>query len=80
MCLPIPKLNSRWLRILNWVAIAERVKFRDEWICRNHFYNVYHNGARGCWTTKERRLGKERAEKFGKDYWKIAEYVGTRSP
>ncbi|KAF9125325.1 hypothetical protein BGW39_007496 [Mortierella sp. 14UC] len=78
--LPILKLGSRRLRMLSWLAVADKVKSRSEGYCRHHFYKVYHNAARGPWTKQERALMKEALEMYGKDYWKIAEHVGTRSP
>ncbi|KAF8944020.1 hypothetical protein BGZ47_004748 [Haplosporangium gracile] len=78
--LPILKQGSRRLRMLSWVAISEKVGSRSENNCRFHFYTVYHNGARGFWTNEELERAKEGLDMFGKDYWRIAEHVGTRSP
>ncbi|KAF9133643.1 hypothetical protein BG015_003526 [Linnemannia schmuckeri] len=78
--LPILKLGSRRLRMLSWVAISEKVGSRTESNCRFHFYNVYHNGARGCWTKEELGRAREGLDMFGRDYWKIAGHVGTRTP
>ncbi|KAF9133410.1 Myblike DNAbinding domain-containing protein [Mortierella sp. 14UC] len=77
--LPILKQGSRRLRMLNWVMIADRVQSRSDCDCRGHFYTVYHNGNRGAWSREELERMKEGVEMFGKDYWKIAEHVGTRS-
>ncbi|KAF9910855.1 hypothetical protein EC991_005318 [Linnemannia zychae] len=78
--LPILKLGSRRLRMLSWLAVAVKVKSRTEDNCRQHFYGVYHNAARGGWTKQEHTLVKEGLDMHGKDYWKIAEHIGTRSP
>jgi hypothetical protein len=78
--LPILKLGSRRLRNLSWLAVADKVKSRDENKCRSHFYNVYTNANRGLWTSKERALLREGLEMFGEDHWKMAEHIGTRSP
>lgn len=78
--LPILKLGSHRLRLLNWTTIAEKVKTRGELACRDHFYNMYHNAVRGKWSEEELRRLKEGAERFGRDPWKVAEHVGTRSP
>lgn len=77
--LPVLKEGSWPLRMLNWVAIAERVKSRKDHDCLDHFYSVYHNGKKGPWSEEELRLTKEGVELFGKDYKRIADYVGTRS-
>ncbi|KAG0216624.1 hypothetical protein BGX33_012378 [Mortierella sp. NVP41] len=78
--LPILKSGSRRLRMLSWVAIAERVKSRTESECHDHFYAVYHNGKKRKWSKEELRRAEEGFELFGNDNWKIAEHVGTRSP
>lgn len=78
--LPILKLGSHRLKQLNWTAIAEKVKTRGEPACRDHFYNMYHNAVRGKWSREELRRLKEGLERFGRDPWRIAEHVGTRSP
>ncbi|KAG0284732.1 Myb-like DNA-binding domain protein [Linnemannia gamsii] len=78
--LPILKLGSKQLGMLSWVQIAEQVKSRDERDSRDHFYNVYHTGARGYWTEEESRRMKEGLQMFGKDFWKVSEHIGTRSP
>lgn len=78
--LPILKLGSKELGKLSWVQIAENVKSRDEQTCREHFYSVYHTGARGYWTEEESRRMKEGLKMFGKDFWKVSEHIGTRSP
>jgi hypothetical protein len=78
--LPILKLGSKQLKMLSWIQIAEEVKSRNDQACRDHFYSVYNTAARGHWTKEESRRMKEGQEMFGKDYWKIAEHIGTRSP
>jgi hypothetical protein len=78
--IPILKHGSRRLGMLNWIAVAEKVKSRDEWVCRDHFYGCYHNGAKGRWTEEELKRVNEGIEMFGKEHWKIAEHVGTRTP
>ncbi|KAF9080210.1 hypothetical protein BGX29_001338 [Mortierella sp. GBA35] len=78
--LPILKSGSRRLRMLNWVAIAERVQSRTEYECRDHFYSVYHNAEKGSWSEEELERLEEGLKMFEKDYWKIAEHVRTRSP
>ncbi|KAF9341214.1 hypothetical protein BGZ91_010239 [Linnemannia elongata] len=78
--LPILKFGSRRLRMLSWIAVERIVKSRSDIECRNHFYEVYHNGNRGLFSKEERKRLKEGLEMFEKDYWKIAEHVGTRSP
>ncbi|KAK3845081.1 MAG: hypothetical protein J3R72DRAFT_436869 [Linnemannia gamsii] len=78
--LPILKLGSRRLRGLNWAQVEEMVKTRTEFECRDHFYSSYHNGGKGRWSEDEVARLKEGMNMFGKDNWKIAEYVGTRSP
>ncbi|KAG0273858.1 Myblike DNAbinding domain-containing protein [Linnemannia exigua] len=78
--LPILKLGSRRLRDLNWARVEEMVKTRTEFECRDHFYSTYHNGGKGRWSGEEVARLKEGMEMFGKDSWKLAEYVGTRSP
>ncbi|KAG0216623.1 hypothetical protein BGX33_012377 [Mortierella sp. NVP41] len=78
--LPILKLGSRRLRMLNWIMISEAVKSRGEDECRKHFYRVYHNADRGPWSEEELKRVQEGLEMFGKVTWKIAEHVGTRSP
>lgn len=78
--LPILKLGSHRLRLLDWTTIAEKVKTRAEQSCRDHFYNTYHNAVRGRWSEEELRRLKEGLERFGRDPWRVAEYVGTRSP
>ncbi|KAF9298234.1 hypothetical protein BGZ88_007437 [Linnemannia elongata] len=78
--LPILKLGSHRLRLLDWTTIAEKVKTRPEQSCRDHFYNTYHNAVRGRWSEEELRRLKEGLERFGRDPWRVAEYVGTRSP
>ncbi|KAF9122873.1 hypothetical protein BGW39_009423 [Mortierella sp. 14UC] len=78
--LPILKLGSRRLRMLSWLTIAEKVGSRSERDCRAHFYQVYHNANRGALTPDEKARLMEGLKMYGKDYWKIAEHVGTRSP
>ncbi|KAG0252827.1 hypothetical protein BGZ95_006517, partial [Linnemannia exigua] len=34
----------------------------------------------GPWSPKERELLMEALKVYGKDYWKLAEHIGTRSP
>ncbi|KAG0312283.1 hypothetical protein BGZ97_011305 [Linnemannia gamsii] len=77
--LPVLKEGSEPLKMLNWVAIAEKVKSRRDHDCRDHFYTVYHNGNRGPWSEDELRRAREGVEMFGNDYRRIAQYVGTRS-
>jgi hypothetical protein len=77
--LPVLKEGSEPLKMLNWVAIAEKVKSRRDHDCRDHFYTVYHNGNIGPWSEDELRRAREGVEMFGNDYRRIAQYVGTRS-
>lgn len=77
--LPVLKEGSWPLRMLDWVAIAERVKSRKDHDCSDHFYSVYHNGNIGPWSEEELRRAREGVELFGKDYKRIADYVRTRS-
>lgn len=78
--LPLLKVASRRLGMLNWLLIGEKVGTRSDFECRSHFYYLYHNGNRGPWSEEELRRLEEGQEMFGKDYWKIAEHVGTRGP
>ncbi|KAF9133642.1 hypothetical protein BG015_003525 [Linnemannia schmuckeri] len=78
--LPILKIASRRLGMLNWLLIGEKVGTRTDGDCRGHFYHAYHNGNRGPWSEEEMRRLKEGRKMFGRDYWKIAEHVGTRGP
>ncbi|KAK3845119.1 MAG: hypothetical protein J3R72DRAFT_488090 [Linnemannia gamsii] len=78
--LPILKIGSRRLRMLSWLKIAERVGSRSDTSCQPHFYDVYNNADKGAWTPKELELAKEALEMYGKDYRKVAEHIGTRSP
>ncbi|KAG9068131.1 hypothetical protein KI688_011724 [Linnemannia hyalina] len=78
--LPILKLGSHRLELLNWTAIAEKVKTRGKLACRDHFYNVYHNAVRGKWSEEELGRLEEGLERFERDPWRVAEHVGTRSP
>lgn len=66
--------------MLSWTVVEHIVKSRSDVDCRNHFYQVYHNGNRGPYLEEEKVRLKEGLEMFGKDYWRIAEHVGTRSP
>ncbi|KAF9123254.1 hypothetical protein BGX30_001557, partial [Mortierella sp. GBA39] len=78
--LPILKLGSHRLALLDWTAIAEKVKTRGKLACWDHFYNVYHNAVRGKWSEEELGRLKEGLERFERDPWSVAEHVGTRSP
>ncbi|KAF9294562.1 hypothetical protein BGZ88_003688 [Linnemannia elongata] len=77
--LPMLKEGGSALKMLNWVAIAERVKSRRDHDCLDHFYSVYHNGNIGPWSEEELRRTREGVKLFGKDYKRIADYVETRS-
>ncbi|KAG0209322.1 ATP-dependent RNA helicase dbp6 [Mortierella sp. NVP41] len=78
--LPMLKDGSARLRMLNWVAIGEKVESRTEEECHDHFYEVYHNGRRGPWSQEEKDRFRRSFDQLGEDHWKIAEHVGTRSP
>ena len=78
--LPVLKIASRRLGMLNWLLIGEKVGTRSYSDCRDHFYKMYHNGNRGPWSGEELRRLEEGQEMFGRDYWKIAEHVETRGP
>lgn len=78
--LPVLKIASRRLGMLNWLLIGEKVGTRGDGECRSHFYHMYHNGNRGPWSEEELRRVEEGQKMFGRDYWKIAEHVETRGP
>ncbi|KAF9901771.1 hypothetical protein BX616_002152 [Lobosporangium transversale] len=77
---PLLQPESKELKSVDWIELAEYVGARDEIQCRAHFHSIYHNGNYGCFSQDEMKRALEAYEQFGPQWLTIAARVGTRAP
>ncbi|GJJ79136.1 hypothetical protein EMPS_11495 [Entomortierella parvispora] len=72
--------HSMELGGIDWSSVSERMGGRDKYNCRRRFMNMMTNRHVGSWTKEELESMKSLLLKYGDDWDRISQALGTRTP